>query len=257
MAEEIKDASRTLPRAIVFGVAVNGTMGLIMVITVCFTLGDTQSILSTATGYPFIQVFFNATGSYAATNTMTALVVTVFTSAVISEIATSSRQLWSFARDGGLPCSSWVAKISPGAKIPLNAIFVSLVIVVLVSLINLGSPVALNAINSVTISALMSSYILTIGCVLYRRLSGQPLPLRRWSLGRLGMAFNIASLVFLLPLFVFAFFPLATPVTPSSMNWGVVMFGGVVLGATIFYAVEGRKTYTPPVALLQREDYEI
>ncbi|KAK5681973.1 hypothetical protein LTS10_006508 [Elasticomyces elasticus] len=63
MAEEIKDASRTLPRAIVFGVAVNGAMGLIMVITVCFTLGDTQSILGTATGYPFIQVFVSFSSS--------------------------------------------------------------------------------------------------------------------------------------------------------------------------------------------------
>ena len=42
---------------------------------------------------------------------MTALVVIVFVSAVISEIATSSRQLWSFARDGGLPFSRWVAKV--------------------------------------------------------------------------------------------------------------------------------------------------
>ena len=30
------------------------------VITVCFTLGDTESILSTTTGYPFIQVFVSS-----------------------------------------------------------------------------------------------------------------------------------------------------------------------------------------------------
>jgi len=35
MAEEIKDSSKTLPQAIVFGVAVNGLMGLIMVSTQC------------------------------------------------------------------------------------------------------------------------------------------------------------------------------------------------------------------------------
>ncbi|KAK0272015.1 hypothetical protein LTR35_013185 [Friedmanniomyces endolithicus] len=257
MAEEIKDSSKTLPQAIVFGVAVNGLMGLIMFITMCFTLGDTTSILATPTGYPFIQVFFNATNSYPATNTMTAIVVIVFISAVISEIATSSRQLWSFARDGGLPFSRWISKINHNANIPLNAVLVSLGITVLVSLINLGSTVALNAINSVTISALMSSYILTISCVVYRRLSGQPLPSRRWSLGRAGMPINIAALVFLTPLFVFAFFPLATPVTPASMNWGIAMFGGVIVLATIYYAVEGRKSYTPPVMLLQREHYEM
>ncbi|KAK4539385.1 hypothetical protein LTR36_010986 [Oleoguttula mirabilis] len=258
MAEEIKDSSKTLPEAIVYGVIVNGVMGLVMVITMCFTLGDPESILSTATGYPFIQVFFNATKSYAATNVMTAIIIIVFTSAVISEIATSSRQLWSFARDGGFPCSAFIAKISRSQSIPLNAILVSLAIVMLISLINLGSAVALNAINSLTISALMSSYILTISCVLYKRLRKEPLPARRWTLGRYGMAVNIGAMVFLLPMFVFAFFPLATPVSPASMNWGSVMFFGIVGLATLYYYLWGHKYYTPPVLIMQtRDSYEM
>jgi amino acid transporter len=126
-----------------------------------------------------------------------------------------------------------------------------------VALINLGSSVALNAINSVTISALMSSYILTISCVLFRRLSAEGLPPRRWSLGNFGLALNIASLVFLLPLFVFAFFPLATNPTPSSMNWGIAMFGGVIVLATVYYVVWGRRIYVPPVALMRDPQYEM
>ena len=141
-------------------------------------------------------------------------------------------------------------------NIPLNAIILSLVIVALVSLINIGSTVALNAINSITISALMSSYILTIGCLIYRRWRGDPLPARRWSLGRYGMAINLASMIFLLPMFVFAFFPIATPVQPASMNWGCLLFGGVIIIAGVYYAVWGHKVYTPPVRLLKREHYE-
>ena len=110
-AEEIKDASVTLPRSIVSGVVINGIMGFIMVVTICFTLGDVQSLLTTPTKYPFIQLFFNTTKSYAATNAMTSMIIIVFTSAVISEIATSSRQLWSFARDGGFPFSPFIAKV--------------------------------------------------------------------------------------------------------------------------------------------------
>jgi len=94
------------------GVAVNSALGFLMVITLCFTLGDVADILATRTGYPFIQIFYNATQSYTATNIMTSIVIVVFTSAVISEIATSSRQLWSFARDGGLPFSSFIARVS-------------------------------------------------------------------------------------------------------------------------------------------------
>lgn len=142
------------------------------------------------------------------------------------------------------------------ANIPLNAIIVSLVLVILVSLINLGSTTALNAINSVTISSLLSSYILTIGCLLYRRFSGKPLPSRRWSLGYAGPIVNIASLIFLLPLFVFAFFPLTANPTPTDMNWGIAMFGGLVLLASIYYVSLGRKVYRPPVFLLKEEHYQ-
>src|ERR1700739_1899419 len=112
IAEEINNASETLPRALMSGVAVNGILGFLMVITLCFTLGDVTNILATPTGYPFIQVFYNATQSYLATNIMTSIVIVVFTSAVISEIAPPPRQLWSFARDGALPFSSFIAEVS-------------------------------------------------------------------------------------------------------------------------------------------------
>jgi amino acid transporter len=132
---------------------------------------------------------------------------------------------------------------------------VSLVITALLSLINIGSTVALNAINSLTISALLSSYIITIGCILAKRLRGESLPPSRWSLGRWGMVINIGALCFLAPLFVFVFFPLATPVKATTMNWSIVMYGGIIGLATLYYLVWGRKLYIPPVVLVRRDLY--
>lgn len=105
LAEEIKDASETLPKAMITSVALNAVSGFVMLVTVCFTLGDVQDVLGTATGYPFIQVFYNATESLPGTNIMTAIIVLTLTASSITEIATASRQLWSFARDRGLPFS--------------------------------------------------------------------------------------------------------------------------------------------------------
>lgn len=82
-----------------------------MSVTLIFTMGDVDSILDTRTGQPFIQVFFNATKSYAATNVMCAIVIIILCSCCISEVATASRQLWSFARGGGLPASKWLSKV--------------------------------------------------------------------------------------------------------------------------------------------------
>jgi choline transport protein len=86
-------------------------MGFIMAVTLIFTLGDATSILKTPTGYPFIQVFYNATESLAATNVMTAIIIICLTSCCISEVATASRQIWSLARDSGLPFSNFLSQV--------------------------------------------------------------------------------------------------------------------------------------------------
>jgi len=112
MAEEIKDASIVLPKAIMWAATINGSLGFVMVITFCFTLGSVLNIITTPTGYPFIQVFFNATNSNAGTSIMTAIIIVNITSACISTVATVSRQTWSFARDKGLPFSSFISYVS-------------------------------------------------------------------------------------------------------------------------------------------------
>ncbi|KAL3703931.1 hypothetical protein TMatcc_009621 [Talaromyces marneffei ATCC 18224] len=253
MSEEIRNAGETLPKAMMSAVVVNAVLGFVMLVTICFTLGDVDSILASPTGYPFIQVFFNSTGSYAGTNVMTAILILTLTASTITEVATASRQLWSFARDNGVPFGEFFSHVNPGWNIPLNSVLVSLAITALLSLINIGSTAALTAIVSLTITSLMSSYIISISCLLLKRIRGEPLPEHRWSLGKWGMAINIAALAYLCPVFVFAFFPLTSTVTVSTMNWSVVMYLGVIFFATAYYWLGGRHKFVAPVALVKRE----
>ena len=69
---------------------------------------------------------------------------------------------------------------------------VSLIFGVLLSLINIGSTAALNAILAVDLAALLCSYSLSIGCLLLKRFRGEALPPRKWSLGKWGAPINIA-----------------------------------------------------------------
>lgn len=94
--------------------------------------------------------------------------------------------------------------MNPGQNIPLRAVFVSLVATTLLSLINIGSYTALNAINSLAGVSLLTSYLITISCLIWRRLYGAPLPPRQWSLGKSGLAVNICAILFLLPVWFFA-----------------------------------------------------
>lgn len=62
----------------------------------------------------------------------------------------------------------------------------------LLSLINLGSTVAFNAIISLQLMALMATYSISIGCIWYQRTinKSEHLPVARWSLGRWGPWIN-------------------------------------------------------------------
>ena len=94
-----------------WSIVVNGILAFIMAVTLIFTLGDIDSILNSPTREPFIQQIYNATQSLGATNAMVAVVIILLTASATSEVATASRQIWSFARDHGLPGSSWISKV--------------------------------------------------------------------------------------------------------------------------------------------------
>jgi choline transport protein len=137
--------------------------------------------------------------------------------------------------------------------IPLRAVIVSMIVTFTVSLINIGSATALNAIISLVVVSLLSSYYITISCLVWRRLKGEPLPERRWSLGKYGLAINITSLFFLTPIWFFAFWPAATPVKPDTMNWAVVMYGGMIIWSLVYYAIWARHSYVGPVTIVKRD----
>ena len=112
MAEEIRDASRVLPMGMVSTLLLNGSTGLVMIITFAFCVGDVGEALESDTGFPFIQVFLNSTGSVSAATGMTIVIMVMQFCAAISNVATTSRQVYSFARDRGLPFSDFFSKVS-------------------------------------------------------------------------------------------------------------------------------------------------
>lgn len=118
MSEELKDASHVLPSAMMWGSICNAAFGLIMLITLCFCLGpdwqdDVLGLTTpTQTGIPIIQVLYNSTGSISATIFLTTILISLSMIGTITVIASSSRNVWAFARDKGLPFSAYVEHVS-------------------------------------------------------------------------------------------------------------------------------------------------
>ncbi|KAE8154092.1 amino acid transporter [Aspergillus avenaceus] len=254
MSEEIRDASRVLPMGMIWTLILNGSTGFVMIITFAFCVGNIDEAMESHTGFPFIQVFLNSTGSVRAATGMTIIILIMQFCAAISNVATTSRQIYAFARDRGLPFSNFLCKfqVNQTFTVPLNALFLSLIIVSLLSLINIGSSVAFNAIMSLGTAALLSSYIISISCVRLRRWRNQPLPPARWSMGKFTPIVDSISLLVLVVIFLFSFFPVAKDVTPQSMNWSIVIFSAVTLFALAYYYAYARKVYSGPVVRVRK-----
>ncbi|KAK4905608.1 hypothetical protein LTR49_025119 [Elasticomyces elasticus] len=101
LSEETHDASRTIPQVVLAAVGTNAVMLLVVGMTYIFCLGDLDSVLNTSTGQPVIQVLYNTTQNHAGTTIITLVIIIVLLSACVGQVATASRQLWSFARDKG------------------------------------------------------------------------------------------------------------------------------------------------------------
>lgn len=118
-------------------------------------------------------------------------------------------------------------------------------------MINIGSTVAFNAIASLGVASLLSSYIISFSCLMIKRYRGEPLPPARWSLGRYGMLINGISVAFLSITFIFSFFPLATPVVASTMNWNALIYCSAIIFAVGFYFLRGKHVYAGPVSIVK------
>lgn len=185
---------------------------------------------------------------------MSFFVTLMFFCSLLTFVATTSRQLYAFARDKGMPFHGWFAFVHPLWDIPLNALLFTFVFTSILSLINIGSSTALNSITALQTNALLSSYICSVGCIIWRRWTNQPMLPCKFRLGRWGLLINVASLVFLVTFFILAFFPSYKDPDSTSMNWNILIYGAVVLLSTLYYFIKGRHTYDGPVEYVRKLD---
>jgi choline transport protein len=197
------------------------------------------------------------------------LVLSVCTS--LNALVAASRQAWALSRDQALPFSSWFRKLRLehkidcktlltlllqlaviGTPVPINCIFFSLVILVIIAIINIGSTAALNTIFALINGATSLSYALSVICILIKRLKGEQLPPSRFSMGKFAVPIDMFAFAYVVTAAVAILFPVSLPVNAQDMNWSCVMFGGVFIIADVDYLVRGRKHYVEPVRHLNK-----
>ncbi|KAJ4314588.1 hypothetical protein N0V84_008812 [Fusarium piperis] len=164
MAEEMTNAAQNLPRTMIANIAVSGLATFPWVIAVAFCFVDLQGVLSGPVGRisPFVQLYYNISGgNQAATIGLTSfLPIISFCGTGTSVISATSRIIWSFARDGGLP--AYFSHIDEKTKVPVRSIVLTWGLISALSLIYIGNATAYYGISSATTVALVISYAFPI-----------------------------------------------------------------------------------------------
>jgi choline transport protein len=270
MAEEIQNAAIVIPRSIMTGICINGSLGFGMLLAILFRAGDLDVALEENPAFPFMAIFYHAVNSRAGAAVMSSIIMVLTVSANVGFAASCSRVCWAFARDKGVPGWRTLSKVSDRTSLPVNAVAATSTIACILALVNIGSTTAFNGVISVSIAGLMSSYLLIATLLLYRRLTGSLLTSNQlieyesgsgapndgklrvlwgpWRMpGIFGIINNIFACIYLTFVFFFSFWPSFADVTPMNMNWAILVTGFVAICSGVYYMVWARHTYKGPV----------
>jgi choline transport protein len=214
-----------------------------MTISFMFALGDISADLSHPSGQPWVAVILRITGSRAATIIFILIMIFMYFFCAVNQVTTSSRQVFAFARDKGLPYHEFLSRVNRKG-VPVNAVYVTLAYTCILALIIIGSTTAFNIILSVSATGLFTSYLVVIGTVLARKLRREPFPASRFKISRaIGIFVNTIAMCFLSVAFLFLFFPAAPAPDAASMNWSILIYGVVILFSGLYYYVKGQYQY--------------
>ncbi|KAK2590155.1 hypothetical protein QQS21_012166 [Conoideocrella luteorostrata] len=267
MSEETRNPSIAIPRTTMIGLFINGSLGFAMILAVVFCMGDPEKAIQSPYVFPFVAIFLQSTGSVAGTAALSCVLWILGLAATIGIFASTSRVLWSFARDHGVPGWRVLSKVHPSISIPVWSIACTASISFLLSLVNLGSTIAFNNVVSLAVSCLYASYLIAAALLLYRRCTGGfkkpdtsegPLALANTAGARLvwgpwrisgvfGIMNNAIACCYLIIILIFAFFPPDAVVDASSMNYSILVTGVVAIIAILYYVVWGKRMYRGPI----------
>ena len=220
IAEEmINPAKRLLQVAfVILGVGFATAFPLILLMMLSIT--DKDAVVQSP--LPYAEAFYQMTGNKALTIFMTIWVTFILFSALIGQWIVVGRLAWAFARDGGLPWSSFFAYISPRFGFPVRTTLVALIFCCAYGLLYLVSTTAFNSIITSTVLLLNITYCAP-QLILALRGRRETLPEHPVDFGWFGTFCNHLSPVLVLVLAVLVCFPPERPVTASNSNYNPVV----------------------------------
>ena len=251
IAEETKDAGRQVPRAMRGAILYGGLSSFILVLALILAIpsGAKGFENSVAGGVPFI---LGANLTAWIQDVLLLVVIYAFFSCGSSVQGAGARLAFSYARDGAVPGSKALSRVSPRFHTPVNALIVGFVVPALAALlVNINPshahkflfityPANVNALFSLVsfgVSGIYLSFLMTvIGAAVARRRGW--VPDGAFTLGRWGWPVTLVGGAYLAVMFL-------NVVYPSGLSSGraLLNYDWITLTVMVLIAVVGALVY--------------
>lgn len=229
-SEETKDAAVNAPRGILLAIGASAVAGYVLILAVTLAITDLDAALQAKN--PFIFVLESALGRGG--TALVWLAVGAMWFCGLASVTSNSRMLYAFARDGGLPFSWALARVSPRWQTPHVGVWVAVVVA-------FGLAVfadALSVMAALSTVALYASYGLPVLLGLLARRRGWP-RVGPWTLGRWGAAVNAVAVAWV------AFMVVLMSLPPNGLAGQTLLATAALLLAAWFGGV--RRFFKGPV----------
>ncbi|MBL8742111.1 MAG: amino acid permease, partial [Myxococcales bacterium] len=231
-SEETLNAARVVPRGIVSSVLISGIAGWVMLSAIVLAIPDMPAAAA-AGDKAFYSVFDSLLPRPLGVGLYIAIVVAQYLCG-LATVTSASRVSFAFARDGGLPFSGQLARVSERYKTPVVAIWT---VALLVIAFTVYTPVY-STITAVCVIFLYVSYVIPtfLGLRAYRRSWSRMGP---FDLGGWYRVLAIVSILGCLSI-------IGAAVQPPNDKALWIMLGALGLSLAIWLGLERRRFAGPP-----------
>ncbi|EGW33052.1 uncharacterized protein SPAPADRAFT_136592 [Spathaspora passalidarum NRRL Y-27907] len=248
MTDEVKNPERNMPKGAISAVLMATITGFIFIIPILTILPELKLLLDENPNImPIDLVFKLATESYLISFLMACLMIGTVIFQSIGSLTTASRSTYALARDGALPMSHLFTTVNSieAYTIPRNALFLSMAVCAVISLLSLVSQSAFNAFMGAAVISLTIANGIPILCLMLnkrKKIKGAAFRLRRlgWIINGIAVAWVcLCSIILCFP-------PVIKNLTWRKMNYALlvmILFTGI---STLGFITWGKKSFTGP-----------
>ncbi|MCX5515587.1 amino acid permease [Kaistia algarum] len=242
-SEETMKAAHSVPRGMIMSVIWSAVFGYLMLCSFVLMIPNMDD--AAKQGW---NVFFWAMDAQVNPTIKVILYLAILVSQFLCGLATvtsASRMIFAFSRDGGLPASKALSKVSPKFRTPVAAIWTASILAVLfvwgASLVTFGGSTAYSIVVSCTVIFLFFSFAIPIALGLFAYGTKKWPTMGPWNMGKgLFSLFAVLSIIAMALIFFIG-------VQPPN-DWALyITIGFLVLTGIVWVAFESRRFQGPPI----------